>query len=176
MQEDQEAVLTIGNVGYLPGANIVEIILTETPPPDGLTAGVLLVPITSDGGIVFANDAKKGIALPSGEIASGRDGISAMERILIEAIGSKSVEDVRIGHLRMTSKGPPEAGWDMPHPVAYRDIVACRVAKPRNESISTIVFSSEDVEHLDGAVGESARHLRKAALEALGQEEQRAAA
>lgn len=126
MSKPETVVYVEHDVEYLPQPNKVEIVITEELAPEDLTRTAFMVPVFDDGGILIAQNRRRGLEIAGGHIEGEETPEIAAVREAYEETGV-SVKDVRpIGFLRMTSTGTAPEDYAYPFPLSYQQFFAAR--------------------------------------------------
>jgi len=118
---------------YQPSPNRSEFILSNSMPPERLTATSFVFPFLQDGTLVMAKSLKPGrdVEPGGGHIEPGETQKKAAHREGDEELLARFHELVPIGHQRMRSGGAMPEGWRYPFPLAYQSFFAARIASMR---------------------------------------------
>ena len=129
MSKTETVVYVDTDVEYLPLPNKVEIVITSDPAPVELTRTAFMIPVFDDGGLLIAQNARRGFEVAGGHIEGDETPEQGAIREALEETGC-IVKDARpIGFLRMTSEGVAPEGYAYPFPLSYQQFFAGRVDK-----------------------------------------------
>lgn len=112
---------------YLPLPNRVEVVLTSGLAPIEFTKTAFMLPIESDGSLIMAYNARRGLEFAGGHIELGESSQQAAERECFEETACMVRRIRPIGFLRMISAGDAPADYRYPHPVSFQQFFTGRV-------------------------------------------------